>query len=202
MSSIMETQPECAVINIPNIKTEQHVSVSPKKKNGGGMRFLRVALFKMRGRSAKPTALQVDNNEDGERSKSTWGKFVGSMRPLHLQSTQSPRSSPDSPSEYKSDCGGYVSDFGAEEEPYSPSPPSSRYASAVGLNELVQNDEENEKQEVIVEDYEQHVDGDGDEMIDAKAEDFIAQFYQEMKLQRLDSVDRRYVERSQRSLGL
>ena len=93
MSSIMETQPECAVINIPNIKTEQHVSVSPKKKNGGGMRFLRVALFKMRGRSAKPTALQVDNNEDGERSKSTWGKFVGSMRPLHLQSTQSPRSS-------------------------------------------------------------------------------------------------------------
>ena len=46
-----------------------------------------------------------------------------------------------------------------------------------------------------------HVDGDGDWMIDAKAEDFIAQFYQEMKLQRLDSVDRRYVERSQRSLG-
>lgn len=198
----METQPECAVINIPNIKTEQHVSVSPKKKNGGGMRFLRVALFKMRGRSAKPTALQVDNNEDGERSKSTWGKFVGSMRPLHLQSTQSPRSSPDLPSsEYKKDCGGYVSDFVADEqEPYSPSPPISCYASAVGLSELVQNDEENEyKQEVIVED--SHVDGDGDWMIDAKAEDFIAQFYQEMKLQRLDSVDRRYVERSQRSLG-
>lgn len=209
----METQPECAVINIPNIiKTEQeakplqqHASESPKNKSGGGMRFLRVALFKMRGRSAKPTmALQVNNNNDDidDGSKSTWGRFVGSMRPLHLQSTQSPRSSPDLPSsEYKKDCGGYVSDFVADEqEPYSPSPPISCYASAVGLSELVQNDEENEyKQEVIVED--SHVDGDGDWMIDAKAEDFIAQFYQEMKLQRLDSVDRRYVERSQRSLG-
>ena len=82
-------------------------------------------------------ALQVNNNNDDidDGSKSTWGRFVGSMRPLHLQSTQSPRSSPDLPSsEYKKDCGGYVSDFVADEqEPYSPSPPISCYASAVGF---------------------------------------------------------------------
>jgi len=71
----------------------------------------------------------------------------------------------------------------------------------VGLNELVQSDEENEKQEVIMEEDEEQVDGDGDEMIDSKAEDFITQFYQEMRLQRMDTVDRLYVERNQRSLG-
>lgn len=95
-----------------------------------------------------------------------------------------------------------------EEEPYSPSPPSTRYASAVGLNELVQSsDDDCEKQEVkvIVEDEDDDDDEeyfDGDEQIDDKAEEFIAQFYQQMKLQRLDSTDRRYNERSERSLGV
>nr|KYP47555.1 hypothetical protein KK1_030750 [Cajanus cajan] len=102
------------------------------------------------------------------------------MRPLHLQSTRSPRATPvQSPS-------------AAAEEPYSPSPPSSRYASAEGLNELVKSEEEKESREE---------DGDGDEMIDSKAEEFIAQFYQQMRLQRFDSMDRDYIERSNRSLG-
>lgn len=133
---------------------------------------------------------------------------MGSMRPLHLQSNQSPRSVSDSatifysPKSPATDCGGNVSEFVAEEEPYSPSPPSTRYASAVGLNEMVQGDEENEKQGVIVEECEEFIDGDGDEMIDSKAEDFITQFYEEMRLQRMDTVDRLYNERSQRSLGL
>ncbi|KAJ1412579.1 hypothetical protein SESBI_20307 [Sesbania bispinosa] len=174
------------------------------------MHVLRVALFMMRSRSRKSSVLPID---DG--SKSVWRKLVGSMRPLHLQSNQSPPSisisktdndvhlAPPSPSEYKTDCGSDVT----EEEPYSPSPASSRYASAVGLNELVQSDEENEmKQEVIVEEEnesEERCDNvDGDEMIDAKAEEFIAQFYKEMTLQRMNSADRCYHERSQRSLGL
>ncbi|TKY61734.1 hypothetical protein E2542_SST11585 [Spatholobus suberectus] len=200
----MEQNPECAIINIPNTTTSPFHDDQPKpiqKRKNGEMHLHRVALLVMQGRSAKPNVLQVD-----DRSKSFWRKLVGSMRPLHLQSNQSPRSFSQpattfqSSSEYKTDCEGYVSDLLAEEEPYSPSPPSSRYASSVGLNELVQNDEDNEKQEVIIEECEEHV--DGDERIDAKADEFIAQFYQEMRLQRLDSVDRRYVERNHRSLGL
>ncbi|ESW35156.1 hypothetical protein PHAVU_001G211600 [Phaseolus vulgaris] len=201
---------ECSIINIPDIKMYPLETDQPKplkvKKMSGGMRFLRVALLVMRGRSRKPKAIhQVGQIDDG--SKCRWRKIVGSMRPLHLQSNQTPRSVSDSAAVFYSpkspakDCGGNVSDFVAEEEPYSPSPPSSRYASAVGLNELVQSDEENEKQEVIMEEDEEQVDGDGDEMIDSKAEDFITQFYQEMRLQRMDTVDRLYVERNQRSLG-
>jgi hypothetical protein len=82
---------------------------------------------------------------------------------------------------------------------------NSPYASAIGLNELVSSDEENERQEEIEEEEEEEeevaVRGNGDETIDAKAEEFIAQFYQQMRLQRLNNVDRHYQERSERSLG-
>ena len=74
----------------------------------------------------------------------------------------------------------------------------SRYASAIGLNKLVQSDEENDKNDLIIEECNEN----GDDKIDAKADEFIAQFYQQMMLQRLNNADRRYQERSQRSLGL
>jgi len=74
----------------------------------------------------------------------------------------------------------------------------SRYASAIGLNKLVQSDEENDKNDLIKEECNEN----GDDKIDAKADEFIAQFYQQMRLQRLNNADRRYQERSQRSLGL
>lgn len=218
----MEQNPSnSTIITIPADPNHPHHDEQPaqirtqKRKNG--LNVIKVALFMMRGRSRKPTVLPV-GDDDG--SKSMWRKLVGSMRPLHLQSTQSPRSSsspspftPQSPSEY----GGALNDFSAEEELYSPSPPSSRYASAVGLSELVQSDvEDNERQEVIVEEEEEEEeecneqkqgdgngngDGDGDEMIDTKADEFIAKFYQQMKLQRLNTADRQYQERSHRSLG-
>ncbi|XP_027349409.1 uncharacterized protein LOC113861017 [Abrus precatorius] len=173
----------------------QHKHETRKRKKGA-MHVLRVALFILRGRSRKSKVLQVN-----DESKSIWKKLVGSMRPLHLQSDQS-SSSFSQPTITLPSTGsdGYVSDIPAsEEEPYSPSPTSSRYASAVGLNELVQGDEENEKKEVIVEECEEH--DDGDEMIDAKAEEFITHFYEQIRLQRLESLDRRYIEWNQRSLG-
>jgi hypothetical protein len=74
----------------------------------------------------------------------------------------------------------------------------SRYVSAIGLNKLVQSDEENDKNDLIIEECNEN----GDDKIDAKADEFIAQFYQQMRLQRLNNADRRYQERSQRSLGL
>ncbi|KAK7259249.1 hypothetical protein RIF29_24851 [Crotalaria pallida] len=189
---------------------------------------------------------------DDESKGNKWRKLVGSMRPFHLQSNESPPhqsepnkiipqiSLPSSPSPITTteDDGDEIvttptSNF-VGEEPYSPSsPPESRYASAVGLNELVPSDEENEKhtlnasasivglnelvvvesdndkedemteeEEIVEEEYgENNGNNIGDEMIDAKADEFIAQFYQQMRLQRFDVVDRRYYERSQRSLG-
>ncbi|XP_004494410.1 uncharacterized protein [Cicer arietinum] len=189
--------------------------VRTRKSKHGPIHVLRVALLMMRGNSKKPS---VTNHVDDE-SNNVWKKFVGSMRPLHLQSNRSPRSVTESndhqidrantlppPSPCESYGSGSVfADFPSEEEPYSPlpeSPPNSRYASAIGLNELVQSDEENERQDVIKEeccDHEEDV--DGDEKIDAKAEEFIAQFYKQMKLQRFNNVDRYYQERSERSLG-
>jgi hypothetical protein len=59
---------------------------------------------------------------------------------------------------------------------------------------------EEEKEEEIVN--KDDIVDDGDCMIDTKAEEFIAQFYQDMRLQRMDIVDHRYNEISMRSLGI
>ncbi|CAK8544390.1 unnamed protein product [Lathyrus sativus] len=183
-----------------------------KKKNHGPMRALRVALHMMRGNSKKPNVVSTD-----DESKNLWKKLVGSMRPLHLQSNHSPRLSSQSksqrfdqtialppPSPYESTGGSSAFvDFSTDDEPFSPfspSPASSRYASAIGLNELVTSDEENDRPGVIKEECNVE-NGDGDEKIDSKAEDFIAQFYHQMRLQRLNNVHRDYQKRSERSLG-
>ncbi|KAF1878352.1 hypothetical protein Lal_00047019 [Lupinus albus] len=172
--------------------------VEKKKKTHGSKNIFKVALFMMRGHHRKSKLLHVD---DGSRS--IWRNVVGSMRPLHLQNNNFPIQIPKSKSntittlpyenqntsDHHSDVDGFDS---ASDFANSPSPMSSRYASAVGLNEMVQ-DEEN----VMVEE-----DGNGDEMIDAKAEEFIARFYREMKLQSLDITDPHYNEISMRSLGL
>lgn len=209
-------------LEIPNIITIPHddvkLELEPKptpiltKKKHSPMRAFRVALFHMmHGNSKKPNVISTD-----DETKNIWKKVVGSMRPLHLHSNQSPRLSssqsngqkfdqmitilpPPSPSE-SSGGGSVFVDFSTEEEPFSPfspSPASSRYASAIGLNELVSSDEENDRPGMIKED----CDENGDDKIDSKAEDFIAEFYHQIRLQRFNNVDRDYRERSERSLG-
>ncbi|XP_027367930.1 uncharacterized protein LOC113873804 [Abrus precatorius] len=182
--------------------TQQHGSNSLKKKGKGSKNIFKVALFMMRGRSRKSKVLPAVNEE----SKSVWRKLVGSMRPLHLQSNESLQhnaitSQPkemitSSPSENGEDGFESSSEFGC-----SPSPSSSRYASAVGLNEMVSEEESDQKEKEELEVVKDN-DNDGDDMIDAKAEEFIAQFYQQMRLQNLDIVDNHYREISMRSLGL
>lgn len=181
----------------PHEEPNNNITRSSLKKGKRQKNFFKVALFMMRGRSRKSKMLAVD-----DESKSIWRKLVGSMRPLHLQSNHdddnnnnvNPHQSKmmkttSAPSENGDDSFDSATEFGN-----SSSPASSRYASAVGLNEMVQEEEENEKIN--------NNDGEGDEMIDAKAEEFIAQFYHQMRLQSLDVTDDHYQEISMRSLGL
>ncbi|OIV90992.1 hypothetical protein TanjilG_16952 [Lupinus angustifolius] len=183
---------------------ETKPSLVNQKKKHGNKNIFKVALFMMRGHHRKSKLLPVDDS-----SRSIWTKLVGSMRPLHLQNNNSPIQSPNAKSntivtlpyenqnttDHHNEVDGFDS---ASDFANSPSPASSRYASAVGLNEMVQDDENHKEEEnVMVEE-----DSTGDEMIDAKAEEFIAQFYLEMKLQNLDIMDPHYKEISMRSLGL
>ena len=208
INTIHNPPPQDDVEHEPEQKPKPKQIITQKRKNGP-MQALRVALLRMRGSPKKSSVTPID-----DESKNGWKKIVGSIRPLHLHSNQSPRSSPRSnnkkfdnvttlpPTSPSESCSGGTtfSDFPVEEEPFSPSPespPNSRYASAIGLNELVQSDDENDRQDSIKEECQEN----GDEKIDAKAEEFIAQFYQQMRLQRLNNVDRDYQERSQRSLG-
>ncbi|KAE9598228.1 hypothetical protein Lal_00004055 [Lupinus albus] len=228
----MELNLHNAIINIPNTTTivpytqDEPRSILPRKRKHGPMHAFRVALFMMRGHKKKLKVLPID-----DESKSVWRKLVGSMRPLHLQSNQfiqNTLSSPTSSVEDEGDQAVTPTSNVSVEEPFSPSPPSSRYASAVGLNELVpcdddnekhsryasaiglnefvQSDEDNENREEIAEEESKengygYGDNDGDHMIDAKADEFIAQFYKQIRLQLFDVEDRHYKERSHRSLG-
>ncbi|XP_023004875.1 uncharacterized protein LOC111498054 [Cucurbita maxima] len=154
-----------------------------KKKSGGVMKIFKVALLMLRRRSNKSKAT-VDTGSD----KSVWRQLVGSMRPLHVQGNESPPTISLPPLKPKKNL---------EELPttcsLSPSSPSSllsftrtsrsssfgtsKYASAINLQELEgRNDDDNDKN--VIED-----DNGGDEMIDAKAEEFITQFYEQMRRQ-------------------
>ncbi|MCH94747.1 hypothetical protein A2U01_0015712 [Trifolium medium] len=185
---------------IPNRKP------SKRSKN-----IFKVALLMMRGHSRKSTKAVFPVEDE---SKSIWRKIVGSMRPMHLQSNQSPPRIINGENNLKKvvieknnnvDIQGEDGFDYERESSLSPSPDSRRYASAtnslyasaVGLNEMV---EEEKEEEIVNKD---NIGDDGDDMIDAKAEEFIAQFYQEMRLQIMDDiVDHRYNEISMRSLGL
>ncbi|XP_004495922.1 uncharacterized protein [Cicer arietinum] len=209
----MEQKVENVIVSFnPTILDPNPQPKSILKKGKGSKNIFKVALFMMRGRSRKSKPILPVDDE----SKSIWRKLVGSMRPMHLQSSDS-ASPPQILNDHKlknvvtenanniSVDQYYEDGFdSASEFPNSPgssrfaSAAGSRYASAVGLNEMVEEDEEIKEEEINVN--EDH--GDGDHMIDAKAEEFIAQFYQEMRLQRMDIVDHRYNEISMRSLGL
>lgn len=193
-------------------------NAATKKKRRGAMHMIKVALFMLRRRSGKSKSAEAVASNGG-----VLNRLVGSMRPLHLQSNGSPRhitnnsnSIDDHPKQQNSDVVNITST--QQMHPTSPagssssSPSSSsgedgmsryasvgnltelesRYASAVNLRELDEDDEESEHE---------YDENGGDEMIDVKAEEFIAQFYAQMRLQRLNSVDRRYNEMIERSIS-
>ncbi|BFG43472.1 hypothetical protein CerSpe_297460 [Prunus speciosa] len=156
---------------------------SPKKKrSGGAMHILQLALFMLRRRhrsdgKSKPTSFEAQA-QAVVSTKGTWKRLVGSIRPLHLQTTSNPTppSSVHTSERYEDVLPPPMSpartdDLASEDGM------SSRYASAVNLQELDRTDEDNDNAAIV------------NANIDAKAEEFIAQFYQQMRLQRLDRVD-------------
>ncbi|KAF5745902.1 hypothetical protein HS088_TW06G00067 [Tripterygium wilfordii] len=162
----------------------------PKKKSRRVMNFLRIALYMLRRKSgAKPT-----------RNVGLWKKLLGSMRPLHLQSNDQspPPPLPSTALEIMPPPLDVVVEHIEEAftPPLSPAIPSSsssvdggmsQYASAVNLQELDRCDEDDEGED---DEEEVYADGLGDAMIDEKAEEFIAHFYEVMRLQNMECTNR------------
>ncbi|XP_027063718.1 uncharacterized protein [Coffea arabica] len=186
-------------MNINNNRNKEEEEEKKKKKRPLG--FFRAALMLLRSDSKSkkkpPPAPDVVDPDDRIHSKTKWEKMVGSMRPLHLQDNRSlSPASPPRPGVESLESEDLIYNNSSammsihQYQPSSPSPSTvssggtmSQYASASNLQELEQ-------------DYYQGNDDDdpdevfdalcGDEMIDAKAEEFIAQFYQQMKLQQIN----------------
>ncbi|KAF9607235.1 hypothetical protein IFM89_033442 [Coptis chinensis] len=171
-------------------KPARHLST----KKHGFLNLVRIAVYMIKRRSAKTGQVEV-------ASKGLWKRLVGAMRPLHhqhLQHQQSPRltinvggESPyaytfhDVPPTPMSPPHGGDSPFSSSTSDGT----KSRYASALNLQELAkESDETDENIEVVIE--EGYFEDGGDELIDARAEEFIANFYEEMRLQRLESITR------------
>lgn len=151
---------------------KQELEKKKKKKKAGPFSFFRVALVALRSDNKKKPSLRkatsvVDMND------ANWKKIVGSMRPLHLQDDKSPAPSPGR---------GTWDDlvYNHSHPPSSPSSSSvstlSQYASASNLQALDDVGDEDEDPDVVFDAIR------GDEMIDYKAEEFIAQFYQQMQM--------------------
>ncbi|XP_060180877.1 uncharacterized protein LOC132610575 [Lycium barbarum] len=165
-----------------NIVNQRQLIVKEKKKQGA-FSFIKAASLKLRRRSLdlKQQKFSQEAVPTADSKGENWKKLVGSMRPLHLQDNQSPPS-PHPPPPVKSlslpvECCEIFS---------SPSPSTSsagtisQYASANNLQELYGEKSDDEEEE----DPDHVFDTIGaDEMIDAKAENFIAQFYEQMRRQ-------------------
>lgn len=170
-------------------------TIEAAKKKRGGNQILQAAMFLLRRRPSKKN-LKAPSVER-VASKNAWKRLVGSMRPLHLQDNpSSPRSPPvfeiAAPSTPTGSEAGYedvlpppmspahATDFMSRSS--SEDSMQSRYASAVNLQELDRSEQDDDKSKDKGTDV---YDGE-DEHIDAKAEEFIAQFYHQMNLQPLD----------------
>ncbi|KAK6135052.1 hypothetical protein DH2020_031199 [Rehmannia glutinosa] len=165
-----EFMPRNDVIDIENVKESAYptaAAVNPpgKKKKSGAFGIFRAALLVLRkrrgGEKGAKNVLAKQNSTASNNSN--WTKLVGSMRPLRLQETA------DSPPADEI--------IGEIIPPASPTASSScgtmsQYASATSLRDLDldnSSDDEEDPDEVF--------DAiTGDEMIDAKAEEFIAHF--------------------------
>lgn len=184
----MEKKVENAMISYdPKSKTTldhipQPQPILKKGSSKGSKNFFKIVVFMLRGHSRKTKSIMPIDNE----SKSMWKKLLGSMRPMHLQSNQSPPQILNGKNNHKKvviennvnsiiDTQGEDGFHNASEFLNSPSPTrsylasvaSSRYASAVGLSEMV---EEEKEEEIVEKDNNNNNNNENDDdMIDADA---------------------------------
>ncbi|KAM3373632.1 hypothetical protein P3S68_012346 [Capsicum galapagoense] len=164
---------------------EDNKNENKKGKPPGVFGLFKAAMLVLRHRTkGKKKAAQVTQTQQ----QGDWKKLVGSMRPLHLQdntnidnnTTSSLLPSDVTSPSAASSSSGTMSHYASANDLKSldiASSPMSQYASANNLQELDQDDPD------------QAFDAIGaDDMIDAKAELFILQFYQQMRRQNIDSI--------------
>ncbi|KAL5700900.1 hypothetical protein ACHQM5_026299 [Ranunculus cassubicifolius] len=168
-------------------KPSRHLS---NKKNGF-LHVLRIVMYMLRRRSDKKNQAAADD----VASKGLWKRLVSSMRPLHHHH-QLPYHHHHSPANHQTVLEVPSSPNACSYHDVPPSPASSssdgtksRYASAVDLQALDKPDQ-GENIEVVIEEgcFNYYEEIEADEMIDEKAEEFIANFYAQMKIQRLESM--------------
>lgn len=150
-------------------------TASPKvatKKRGGPMTLFRSVVLAFRGTSSKKSSVSSNMIVNAATIKT----LVNGVRPLHHQLDYAlPPPPPPPPSSMALDA--Y---YDVHMPPPSPcsSDAMSRYASAEDLQSLDKS-EDNEEEDIS--------NGEAN-AIDMKAEEFIAMFYKQMRLQRLDSL--------------
>ncbi|KAG5231697.1 DUF761 domain-containing protein [Salix suchowensis] len=149
------------------------VDPKPPKKKRSPLHILRVANYMLSLKSGKSKTAHTD-------VVSKWKKLLSSMRPLHINSSQStPRSiGEEVPMATLTSKEVYEPSAAFEDaEQLEVLTPPCQYASAQNLQELDdQRDEDDEDDSYYDDKY-------GDAMIDMKAEEFIAKFYDQMKFQ-------------------
>ncbi|KAL3652911.1 hypothetical protein CASFOL_002592 [Castilleja foliolosa] len=200
MAVMTESMPENDIIIEKNVKESAYpkanvdiaatadATTDRKKKKSGAFGIFKAALLIFRKRQGQKSSAKINlkPEQDGPTTNNpnpNWTKLVDSVRPLHVQeSTQSPPQSPVAPAE---EAGDEIREMIVPTSPAGSSSSGStcrgmsKYASAASLLDLDNSSDEEE------EDPDEVFDAlTGDEMIDAKAEEFIAQFYKQMQLQR------------------
>ncbi|XP_047974570.1 uncharacterized protein LOC125216836 [Salvia hispanica] len=138
----------------PPLKAEK---MQRKKKKSGPFGIFRAALHILRKRTDEKEAATMKKEKSS--GGGDWKNIVQSMRPLHVPASPSrggfDGSASPAPSCSGSSCG-----------------TMSQYASATNLRDLCNEDEEEQR------DPDEVFDAiEGDELIDAKAEEFISRFY-------------------------
>ncbi|KAB2074216.1 hypothetical protein ES319_A07G138600v1 [Gossypium barbadense] len=149
-----------------------------KRKRSAALNVIKVALYMLRLKSSKSKLVQANMVP-----KVSWKRLLGSMRPMHIQSNQSPPPTIEAKPGFMLEPKFIPVSQRTEEDiaaaPWSPMASSdssfmSQYESP--LNQEIHVMEPSEEESWFDDD-------GGDEMIDAKAEEFIAQFYQQIRLQ-------------------
>lgn len=153
-----------------------------KAKKRGALQLLRVVLLMLKRPSSKSKSVEM-------ASRTTWRRLVDSMRHFHLQSNKTPPTSIQAVPINSPLSQHFMSPYESNSLSASSSTPSfegltSSYASANNLRELDGLEPIEDLDEEFV------YDGDGgDDMIDQKAEEFIAMFYNQIKQQTMNSND-------------